>query len=414
MPGWVSWSRGKRVRGALTMTLVGLVVLAVVGAVVLGYQRQDVVFSLITDVDALLVIQWVVIGVGALLTFLFLASLFSLRRAENFTRTRWGAFVLILALVAQAGIFSGLAYELGMQRTLVATLLADKAQTPVYTPAPIPSPTESELTGTVNVLLIGADAAATRWGARTDSIAVAHINLETGDVLMIGIPRNLHGVVFSKGSPMLKKFPNGYNCGKSCMINAVYQYATGHSGLYNTPKYKNQDPGVAALREAVQGTLDITIDYFVMIDMQGFAKLVNRVGGVYVCVPKKVRADNGKVFDVGCQRMTGGEALLFARTRHDSSDYYRMEKQRLVQEALIRQINGRRLLSAYNMVATSGSAYIKTDISQELAGKLLQVAIRMASAKFETLELVPPKVNTVTPNLVTLRAMVRDAIAAAG
>ena len=90
-----------------------------------------------------------------------------------------------------------------------------------------------------------------------------------------------------------------------------------------------------------------------------------------------------------------------------------MEKQRLVQEALIRQINGPRLLAAYNAVASEGSSYIKTDIPQDVAAKLLKVAYRMANGKFSSLELVPPKVNTSEPDLPSLRRLVRQAMAGA-
>lgn len=410
MPGWVSWSRGRKVRGALVFLYSLAVACAVIAAGVFAYLRPDVVLPLVTDSQALLIALCVIAGVGATVVVLSIGNLVSLSRADGFRRTRWGMVVLSAVLILQTAAFSIVGYEVGLQRQLVLTVLAQPDEVPTYTPLPSASPTEPELTGTINVLLIGADAAPTRWGTRTDSLAVAHINLETGNVLMIGIPRNLHGIQFSKGSPMLRKWPNGYDCGTRCMINAVYQYAVGHAGLYNSSKYKRKDPGVEALREAVQGTLDIKVDYYVMIDMKGFAKLVDRIGGVRICVPKQVRADNGTVFKVGCQRMTGGQTLLYARTRHDSSDYYRMEKQRLVQEALIRQINGRRLLSAYNQIASSGSDYVKTDISQETAGKLLRVAIRMANGKFTSLELVPPKVNTLNPNLVSLRKMVSKAI----
>ena len=114
------------------------------------------------------------------------------------------------------------------------------------------NPLESapELHGVVNILLLGGDAGKNRWGLRPDSISVAHIDLDTGRVVMIGIPRNLQRAPFSDGSPMRGPWPKGFNCGNTCLINAIYTYATGHSYLYDDPKYAGRDPGVQAMREA--------------------------------------------------------------------------------------------------------------------------------------------------------------------
>ena len=284
IPGWVTWSRGRKVRGALAFILGLLIAGVFIAAGVYAILRPDDALLLVTDTDALLIATYALAGMGAIVVLMMMGTLISLKRASGVKRTRWGTFVLAMVLIGQASAFSIAAYEVHMQRNLVLTIFA-APDAPTYTPEPSASPTEPDIVGTINVLLIGADAAPNRWGARTDSLAVAHIDLATGDVLMIGIPRNLHGIVFSKGSPMLIKWPNGYDCGKRCMINAVYQYAVGHAGLYNKAKYKGKDPGVEALREAVQGTLAIRVDYYMMIDMKGFTTLVDKVGGIVS--PKK-------------------------------------------------------------------------------------------------------------------------------
>jgi LCP family protein required for cell wall assembly len=264
----------------------------------------------------------------------------------------------------------------------------------------------------VNILLLGGDAGKNRWGLRPDSISVANIDLDTGRVVMIGIPRNLQRAPFSEGSPMRGPWPKGFNCGNTCLINAIYTYATGHSYLYSDPKYAGRDPGVQAMREAVQGVTGLTIDYYVLIDMLGFRRIVDAVGGVTVCIPSRTVTQFGKVYEAGCQRMNGKNALLYARTRKDSSDYTRMTRQRLVQESLLRQVNGVKLLRAYQEVARNGSEYIETDIPETVAAGLLRAAVRAANAPFSSLELVPPKISTVDPNFPDIRAMVKQAVTA--
>jgi anionic cell wall polymer biosynthesis LytR-Cps2A-Psr (LCP) family protein len=81
----------------------------------------------------------------------------------------------------------------------------------------------SPVDGRYNIMLLGADAGSDRFGIRPDSISVISIDAATGAAVNIGIPRNLQHVGFSKGSPMNEIYPNGWNCGLECLINAIYK-----------------------------------------------------------------------------------------------------------------------------------------------------------------------------------------------
>ena len=87
--------------------------------------------------------------------------------------------------------------------------------------------------GRYNILLMGGDAGRDRVGLRPDSMTVASVDAETGRTVLISLPRNLEDVPFPESSPLHKKFPNGYSCpDHSCMLNAIYTYATTHKNLY--------------------------------------------------------------------------------------------------------------------------------------------------------------------------------------
>ena len=87
--------------------------------------------------------------------------------------------------------------------------------------------------GRYNILLMGGDAGKNRSGLRPDSMTVASVDAETGRTVLISLPRNLEDVPFPATSPLHKKFPKGYSCADhSCMLNAIYTYATTHKDLY--------------------------------------------------------------------------------------------------------------------------------------------------------------------------------------
>ena len=144
--------------------------------------------------------------------------------------------------------------------------------------------------GRYNILLLGGDAGRTRVGLRPDSMTVASVDAETGRTVLISLPRNLEGVPFPEYSPLHKKFPHGYRCADhSCMLNAIYTYATEHKNLY--PGVAN--PGAQATKEAIEGATGLVINYWVLIDLKGFESLVDAVGGITMDVYRKVPIGGG-------------------------------------------------------------------------------------------------------------------------
>ena len=65
--------------------------------------------------------------------------------------------------------------------------------------------------GRYNVLLMGGDSGAGRWGLRPDSMTVASIDAETGKTVLISLPRNMQNFPFAEGSVMAEQFPDGFD-----------------------------------------------------------------------------------------------------------------------------------------------------------------------------------------------------------
>lgn len=219
--------------------------------------------------------------------------------------------------------------------TTTTTTLPDAG--PLVPPRTIPTSSTTTTTtlplGTnrVTFLMLGGDAGPGRSGLRTDSVMVATIDTVTGSTALFGLPRNMAGLSFSDGTP----FP-GHSRG---ILNEVYLYGQAHPEMFAGP-----DPGITAVSNIVSATLGIPIDYHILVEMQGFVEIVDVFGGVSVNPRKAFSAplydDDPSdyemiTFNPGEQRLSGPQALAYARSRTASNDYVRMERQRCLMTGLL-------------------------------------------------------------------------------
>lgn len=276
--------------------------------------------------------------------------------------------------------------------------------------------------GRYNILLLGGDAGADRFGLRPDSISVLSIDAATGRTINIGIPRNMQRVKFSKGSPMLSVYPNGWDCGVDCLINAIYKDVTdNHQDLYPDAVAQGSDPGVEATKDAVEYVTGLTMSGYVLIDMAGFQNLIDALGGLTIDVKERLPIGGDvdaygqpinvrKWIEVGVQHMNGKTALWYARSRHSSSDYSRMARQREVEQAMLAQLDPMTVLTHFNEIAKAGKQLLKTDIPSDMIPTFIDLALKAKSQGIESLELVPPQYDMIHPNFSAIRANIKKAI----
>ena len=200
--------------------------------------------------------------------------------------------------------------------------------------------------GITSIVLLGVDAADGRHGLRPDSINVASVDEQTGRTVLFGLPRNLQRVQFPASSPLQELYPRGYRCSDGeCMLNGIYTL-----GHINADRYGDdvEDPGMQAMKEAISHTLELSINYYVMVDMAGFTDLVDAMGGIQVNVHKAVPIGGvthpvtGHIGPGENLHLDGYEALWLARSRHGSSDYERMVRQKCVMNARAQQLDPQR------------------------------------------------------------------------
>jgi LCP family protein required for cell wall assembly len=121
------------------------------------------------------------------------------------------------------------------------------------------------------------------------------------------------------------------------LINSLYVYASGHPSQFPG---NDSVRGLRAVQMAIGELIGRKLDGMVVIKLQGFVKLIDAIGGIDVVAPRSVYdakypLENGsgyvKVFiRAGKQHMNGHKALIYARSRHQDSDYGRMDRQQLV------------------------------------------------------------------------------------
>ncbi|WP_433239964.1 LCP family protein [Streptosporangium sp. CA-135522] len=288
---------------------------------------------------------------------------------------------------------------------------------------PPPSPGSTGPAGTqdpwagrdrVNILLLGGDADTHRVGVRTDSINVASIDVRTGSTVLLSLPRNLENVRFVPGSPMARRFPDGFRLpanpdgSREDLLFAVWEYSDAHPEIFGG----RRGQGTRTLMETVGYTLGLKIDWYALVNMWGFARLIDAIGGVRLTVPQDVvfgKYNEGLV-KAGTRRLRGADAMWFARSRTNSDDFSRMARQRCVLGALLTQADPATVLSRFNRVALATKELLRTDIPRPMLEHLVPLALKVKGAKVTSVQFVPPLINTGYPDWDRIRAVTAKAV----
>ena len=265
--------------------------------------------------------------------------------------------------------------------------------TPTATPTPRPTRAPTPLDdGRLDVLLVGGDAGPGRWSLRTDTLMVLSVDVASGEAALFSIPRNMVNV------PLPKESRGSFGC--RCyprMINSLYVYASQHPGQFPG---KDSIRGLRALQLAIGTLIGRKLDGMVLVELQGFVKLINAVGGLDITVPESVYdrrypLENGRGYvevyiRKGKQHMSGRRALMYARSRHQDSDYGRMERQQIVLTALGRQLQKGEMLVQLPDLMRIAKKHLWTNVKRRDLLALVQLAERTDIKGMDRIRFVPP------------------------
>ncbi len=184
------------------------------------------------------------------------------------------------------------------------------------------------------MLLMGVDARpgqAIDGDVRPDSLAVLHVDGDTGVCRILSVPRDTR-----------TELP-GYGLTK---IN--HALALG---------------GVPYETLVVEQLLGIEIDHFALVDFGGIEGLVDAVGGVTVSNTTAFEA-SGFTFPEGEIELDGERALAYTRFRYDEEgDFGRQERQQQVIRALLAETSGLDVATSAPKFLNAVEGHFKTDLS---------------------------------------------------
>jgi LCP family protein required for cell wall assembly len=198
--------------------------------------------------------------------------------------------------------------------------------------------------GRFNVLVLGLDRRPREGNApaRTDTIFVVTVDPSNRTARGIGIPRDLYVDIPTRSGGSFKE-----------RVNTAYVYGetSGYPG-----------GGAALARKTVENALGIKIDYHVIIDFEGFKKVIDLLGGIDVDVPTEVNDPYYSetealgdyypcVFRPGSYHMNGSDALCYARVRRNSSDLDRIQRQQRIIFATLEKASRLNVLDPANVVS---------------------------------------------------------------
>jgi polyisoprenyl-teichoic acid--peptidoglycan teichoic acid transferase len=323
--------------------------------------------------------------------------------------------VILLALAVAAPAFEA-AHLAAVQRNLVTGLFGNEVES-----ATVPAGAATDPWGDkdrVNVLLLGGDGGDGRTGVRTDTVIVASIDTETGATTTFSLPRNLEELPFPEDSPLADVYPDGFWAGSESesLLNAVYR-----NGPADNPDIlgPTDNPGADFLKLGVGEALGLTIDYFVLVNLEGFSQLVDALGGITVNVnyyvpiggePSLGYLPDAYIAPGPNQKMNGERALNYARGRFGLSDYQRMDRQRCMINAIVEAADPITLLSHYQQIAATTQDIVTTDIPQSVVGDFAGLALKVKDAGIQSVVFDDSIIRPAYPDYDVIRELVREAL----
>jgi len=178
---------------------------------------------------------------------------------------------------------------------------------------------DGESEGRVNILLLGAGGVNHPGKNLTDTIMIMSLDTANKKVALLSLPRDLY-----------VNIPETFY---HTRINSVYQY-----GL-------NNNTGIEPVKKTVEEITGLKINYFLVMDFDGFQKIIDDIGGVNMMVERDIYDSrypgpnySYETFEIkkGAHKMDGVTALKYVRERHDDpeGDFGRAKRQQQLIQAV--------------------------------------------------------------------------------
>jgi len=189
----------------------------------------------------------------------------------------------------------------------------------------------------INILILGVDTRDDDVG-RSDTTFIVTIDTIGKRITMLSIPRDSRVKI------------DGHGWDK---INHAYAFG-----------------GSKLSKSAVENLLGISLDYTVVMNLQGFVRMIDALGGVTIDVDKRMYYsdpyddDGGLYIDLhpGVQKLTGKTAIEYVRYRDEEGDIGRVARQQKFLKALLQEFSKPQLIAKLPDLIKEFAVAVRTDM----------------------------------------------------
>jgi len=207
--------------------------------------------------------------------------------------------------------------------------------------------------GEINILLIGSDSRGEEH-ARSDTLMIAHYSQNTHQMKIASIMRDTYVDIPENGKQK---------------INAAFAFG-----------------GPELVRKTIKENFDIDINYYAVVDFEGFVKIIDLIvpNGIEVEIPYEMSHGIGMTLQPGTQVLNGEEILGYVRFRHDRlSDFGRVERQQEVVKKVLAQAVSFQTLVNMPKIIGMADPYIGTNVDTPT---LLSIGKGLMTEKSKSME----------------------------
>ena len=188
------------------------------------------------------------------------------------------------------------------------------------------------------VMIMGVDERADDVG-RSDTLMIATLDPDKNQAALLSVPRDTR--VKIKG--------HGFD-----KINAAYAYG-----------------GRKLTQESIESLLNTHIDHYIKINVHGFTKIIDALGGIDIDVEKRMYYedpwddDGGLYIDLqpGMQHMDGKTAITYVRYRDEEGDIGRIKRQQNFMKAVMDKLVSPTIIPKLPAIVSAVSDSVETDMS---------------------------------------------------
>lgn len=393
LPGLGHAYLGRR-RPALVFALPALIMLVAIGLDLLGGIDSMLAFIITPSGAMTILVLAVLTGLWRLIAVA--DAVLIVRRRAGLRLPAIGLTGALLAIVlVMHGALAIMAYSMYDAGTRIFVDGGPDGAAPSTAPGasvPTPSDLSGEFQATplatpetaqsrINILLTGIDSAPGRAHALTDTLLVISINPVDKSVVMLSLPRDISNFPLYDGRTFTGK------------INSLMSWAGTH------PSDFPEGPFPTLIRE-VGYLIGVPIDYYAAIDLDGFRRMIDEVGGVTVDNPRVINdplydwldGTSGFYLKAGPVTLDGRTALAYVRSRQGvgDSDFTRAARQQQLLVALRAKLAAPGMIPRLPAILQVAGDTVRTNLPTDRLQEFITLARSVDTSTIQRYVLGPP------------------------